>query len=408
MHCKNQIRILRVIARLNIGGPALHAISLSSKISKNLYRTLLVCGNVSPGEGDMSYLAKDEGIEPYLIPKLGREISVIDDFKSFKELRRIIKRFRPDIIHTHTAKAGTLGRLAGISFNLFRGQKNRIKLVHTFHGHIFHSYFGALKTLFFIQAERFLARLTDRIIVISSRQRRDICQRFRITGPERVREILLGFDLSRFAKASNDGSMFRSKYLPQAENNVMVVGIIGRLTRVKNHRMFLETVKYLKDSGKIDLFRFLIVGDGELKEELIKYSRELAIQDFITFIDWQKNMPSVYKAMDIVALTSLNEGTPVTLIEAMAAGIPVVATDVGGVRDILGVANGKIDGFERTQNGILIPSGNSEVLAKALLYLHEDKENPKKMAGHAKEFALKKFPMERLVKDMESLYSDLV
>ena len=188
----------------------------------------------------------------------------------------------------------------------------------------------------------------------------------------------------------------------------MVVGIIGRLTHVKNHRMFLESVKYLKDCRKIDLFRFLIIGGGELKKELVNYSIELAIQDFVTFIDWQKDMPSVYKAIDIVALTSLNEGTPVTLIEAMAAGTPLVATDVGGVRDTLGIADDKIEGFRPTQNGILIQPGKSESLAKALLYLYEDKERTKKMAGHAKEFALKNFSMERLVKDMESLYSDLV
>jgi glycosyltransferase involved in cell wall biosynthesis len=408
MHHKRQIRILRVIARLNIGGPAIHAISLSSKISEDLYRTLLVCGNISPGEGDMSYLARDEGIKPCLIPKLGREISLINDIKSFNEIKRIIKGFKPDIIHTHTAKAGALGRLAGMNFNLLRRKKNRIKLVHTFHGHIFHSYFGFLKTLFFIRAERFMAKFTDRIIVISSLQKRDICQRFRISTPDRVREIPLGFDLAPFAKSSNAGNMLREKYLPQLDSKVSVVGIIGRLTHVKNHRMFLEAVKNLKDSDKIRMFRFLIVGEGELKEELVNYSRELAIQEFVIFMGWQKDMPSVYNAMDIIALTSLNEGTPVTLIEAMASGKPVVATDVGGVRNILGHSDYKGTGFKSARHGIIIPSGCSDALAKALLYLRENGDRLTEMTENAKEFVLEKFSMERLVKDMESLYSELL
>ena len=403
------IRILRIIARLNIGGPAIQAISLSTELSKDLFKTLLVCGAVGANEGDMSYLARERGVHPRIISELGREISLHNDIKAFLALRRIIKDFGPDIIHTHTAKAGTLGRLAGISINLFRSPRNRIRLVHVFHGHIFHSYFGLLKTFIFIKIERFLARLTDRIIVISPLQQNDICQKYKIAKPEKVRKILLGFDLSRFVTREAPNNSIRRKYLPHDSHDKLLVGIIGRLTSVKNHRMLLEAVRCLKKEGKDQFFKFLIVGDGELRQDLMHYARELGVEDSIVFTGWQKDMASVYEALDIVILTSLNEGTPVTLIESMAAGRPVVATDVGGVRDLFGVVDEKKSkGFKQTQNGILVPSRKGEILAKALIFVMKNKEASKKMTENAREFVFNKYSIERLVKDTESLYSELI
>jgi len=403
------IRILRIIARLNIGGPAIQAISLSHDLSKDLYETLLVCGEVGPNEGDMSYLAREKGVEPHIIPEFGREISLHNDLKAFMALRRIIKNFKPDIIHTHTAKAGTLGRLAGISLNIFRSPRNRIRLVHIFHGHIFHSYFGLFKTFIFIKIEKFLARLTDRIIVISPLQQYDICQKFKIARPERVRMIPLGFDLSKFVTRETQNNSIRRRYLPHDSRSTLLVGIIGRLTPVKNHRMLLEAVRFLKDEGNDHFFKFLIVGDGELREDLMDYARELAVKDSIVFTGWQKDMTSIYHATDIVLLTSLNEGTPVTLIESMAAEKPVVATDVGGVRDLFGVVDEKAsNGFKLAQNGILVPSNRGKILARALVFLLKNREVSKKMAKHAREFVLRRYSMERLVKDIESLYSELI
>jgi glycosyltransferase involved in cell wall biosynthesis len=409
MSFKNPIRILRIIARLNIGGPAIQAISLSENLSKDLYRTILVCGKVEPHEGDMSYLAKEKGVQPYILPGLGREISPYSDLNAFKAIRKTIKRFRPHIIHTHTAKAGTVGRLAAISLNLSRKPGDRIRLVHTFHGHIFHSYFGFLKTFIFIQIERFLAKFTDRIIVISPLQQGDICRRFRIAGPEKVRIIPLGLDLSSFMDSESKGKNIRGKYLVNDSRETLLVGNIGRLTDVKNHRMLLEAVRYLKDEGKDNHFRFLIVGDGQLREELMEYSKELGVQESIVFTGWQKDMTSIYRAIDIVTLTSFNEGTPVTLIEAMAATKPVVATDVGGVRDLLGIIDKRsTHGYKLARNGILVPSGKGEILAKALLFLLENREVSKKMAEHAREFVVNRYSMERLVKDIKALYSQLI
>ena len=403
------IRILRIIARLNIGGPAIQAINLSGEFPENLYETLLVCGEVGPNEGDMRYLARERGVQPHILSGLGREISLFDDAKSFNALRRIVKQFKPHIIHTHTAKAGTLGRLAGISINLLRRNVQKIKLVHTFHGHVFHSYFGRLKTFVFVHIERLLGKFTDSIIVVSQTQQDDICRKYKIAGLEKVRVVPLGFDLSGFTSCEYKQNGNKNQSLPYDSGQVLLVGIIGRLTQVKNHRMFLDAIKCLKDNGSIDVFRFVVVGDGELKADLKRYSAELNIEDYVHFTGWEKDMPALLRSLDVVVLTSLNEGTPVSLIEAMAAAKPVVSTDVGGVRDLLGRTTTKsTGGYRLTQHGILVPSGEHEMLAHALRFISENRQLGKEMGANAREFVLENYSMEKLIKNIESLYMDLV
>ena len=194
------IRILRLIARLNIGGPAIQAITLSSELAGDQYQTLLVCGSLSPGEGDMTYLAIEKGVRRFIVKELGRNISLLDDLKSLFIIRKIIKRFKPDILHTHTAKAGTLGRLAVLSLRVPIFSSKTIRVFHTFHGHTFHSYFNRLKTFIFILVERFLARFTDRIIVVSEQQKEEICGTFKIAHEKKVQVIRLGLDLSAYGK----------------------------------------------------------------------------------------------------------------------------------------------------------------------------------------------------------------
>lgn len=410
MPTNRPIRILRIIARLNIGGPAIQAVSLTRFFSNRHYQTMLVCGKVGSSEGDMAYLAEEKGVTPYFIPELGREISFLNDFKAFITLRRIIKRFDPDVIHTHTAKAGSLGRLAALSLLIFRRRRyGHIRLIHTFHGHVFHSYFNRIKTFIFIRIERILSGFTDRIIAISPLQKKDICHNYRITNPKKVSMIPLGFDLTRFSGRINIENK-RGRYLSHDSESVLLVGIIGRLTQVKNHHMFLDAVGFLKSLEKEHFFRFLIVGDGVLKQDLIQYSAKLGILESVSFIGWQKDMPSIYNALDIVVITSFNEGTPVTLIEAMAAGKSVIATDVGGVRDLFSGINGtkQPEGYKLARNGILIPSGKSTILANALLFILENREAALKMSKHARGFVLKQYSMQRLVNDMESLYSELI
>jgi glycosyltransferase involved in cell wall biosynthesis len=409
MTTSQPIRILRIIARLNIGGPAIQAISLSDHLSRDGYKTLLVSGKVAPHEGDMAYLAAKRGVQPVILPEMGREITPLGDVKSLIDLRRIIKQFNPHIIHTHTAKAGTLGRLAGLSLNLIRRSNLKMRMVHTFHGHIFHSYFGSLRTRLFIQIEKFLSRFTDKIIVISPLQQHDICWRYGIAPPEKVKVIPLGFDLSGFKGRDDHRKEIRERLMPRDGQSVSLVGIIGRLTEVKNHRVLLEAAKCLKAMGKSEHYKFLVVGDGELRQDLITYAKELGVQNAVIFAGWQKDMPSIYEALDIIALTSLNEGTPVSLIEAMANARPVVATDVGGVRDLMGaIDEEKEDGYTLAQHGILVPSGDGEGLARALSFLHENRKVSDEMAKRGRDFVLNHYSVERLVKDIKSLYKEVL
>ncbi len=403
------IRILRAIARLNIGGPAIHVISLCDRLARDRYQTRLVCGKVGAHEGDMSYLAMGKGIDFVMVENLGRELSPLGDISALKELRTLAKEFDPDIIHTHTAKAGTLGRLTGMSLNAVRRKRSRIRLVHTFHGHVFHSYFGPLKSLAFVQVERFLAKFTDRIVVVSPLQKKEICDKYCIADPAKVRVIPLGFDLQGFKARSDSGTAMRKRLFPAAPDRITVIGIVGRLTGVKNHRMFLEAAKGLLEASGDQVYGFLIVGDGELSEELMNYAKELGVSRAVTFSGWQKDMAAVYNAMDVVVLTSLNEGTPVTLIEAMAARKPVVATEVGGVPDLLGsIDREEIEGYKVAERGLLVPSAKPIILTKALLHLNKHREWAGEMAEKASQYACKQFSVERLVKDMESLYEELM
>ena len=395
---KESIRILRVIARLNIGGPAIQAVTLSDLFSRGRFRTRLVCGQVGTHEGDMSYLGTSRQVDPVVLPTLGREISFFDDLRSFSELRKIISEFTPHIIHTHTAKAGFLGRLAGIRANARVIFGPKIKLVHTFHGHVFHSYFSSLKTSAFIQIERFLARFTDRIIAISSSQKRDICEIYKIARSERVQVVPLGFDLSSFERLSQP-----------AAQEVFSVGIIGRLTPVKNHRMLLATAKLLKDREQDSLFRFFVVGDGELKEDLAREVARLGIEKEVVFTGWQRDMAEVYQKLDAVVLTSLNEGTPVSLIEAMAAARPVIATDVGGVRDLMGeIDTERRQGYKLARHGVLVSSGDSKALVEALLFVLREKALALEMAEQARNHVLQTYSLERLARDMAAIYEGLL
>lgn len=346
----------------------------------------------------MSYLASSRQVDPVVLPTLGREISAFDDLRSFSELRKIIGEFNPHLIHTHTAKAGTLGRLAGISMNAQRVFGRKIRLVHTFHGHVFHSYFSPLKTAVFMKIERFLARFTDRIIVISATQGKDICETYGIAQPSQVQVVPLGFDLSGFGRLG-----------PPPAQGIFSVGIIGRLAPVKNHRMLFETVRILKDQGEEHAFNFFVVGDGELRETLTREATTLGIEKSVVFTGWQKEMPEVYRKLDAVVLTSLNEGTPVSLIEAMAVARPVIATDVGGVRDLMGqVDTERGEGYKLARHGVLVPSGDSRALAEALRFVKREKTLMMEMAERARKHVLQTYSLERLVGDMETLYEDLV
>ncbi|MDD4939047.1 MAG: glycosyltransferase [Candidatus Omnitrophica bacterium] len=393
-----KIKVLRIIARLNVGGPAIHTILLTEGLDKSRFQSLLICGSVGEGEGDMSDYAARKNVTPILIPELKRQLSLRDDLTAFFKLFNIIRRERPDIIHTHTAKAGALGRLAGILYNFLNLGKRRARLLHTFHGHIFEGYFDKIRTIFFIFIERSLAVFTDKIITVSESVKRELAG-LRVCGPGKISVIPLGLELEEFFRVKEAGG-----------SACQEIGIVGRLVPVKNHRLFLDAAARVIAGNPEARLRFKIIGDGEMRAELEKYSEELDIRDSVIFTGWQKDLAAVYSGLHIVALTSLNEGTPVSLIEAMACARPVVATDAGGVRDLLGNGAGAVyneAGFSILERGILVRQQDAGAFASALIIMLENAALKKKTAENAREFVKNKFLKTRLISDMEQTYSAL-
>src|SRR5260221_4275272 len=274
------MKMLRFIARLNVGGPARHVVWLTEGLQPFGYETLLVAGVVPPGEDDMSYVAAASGIQLLTLPQMSREISVKDALTIWK-LFRLMRSERPDIVHTHTAKAGTVGRVAGLMYRALSGKTRRCRFVHTYHGHVFHSYYGKFKTRLFLSIERFLARFaTDRIIVISEQQRREINEVFRVDRREQFAVIPLGIDLSAYAAWRDRRPRLRTE-LKLSEDEVLI-GIVGRVTEIKNHRMFLEAAALLKK--KIDShLRFVVIGDGNLKRDLEAQAKSLGFESAVLF-----------------------------------------------------------------------------------------------------------------------------
>ena len=393
---RRHTKIVRIIARLNVGGPAKHVVWLTSGLEAAKYRTLLVTGSVPPGEEDMGYFADEAGVTPVYIPEMSREISLKDAVTTWK-LFRLLLRERPDIVHTHTAKAGTVGRVAGLFYRwltpgVLIGRPRACKFVHTYHGHVFHGYYGRLKTGVFLTIERLLAKVvTDRLVVVSEQQRDEINKTFRVGRPDQIRVIRLGLDLNVFSNYASRRAQFRSQL--NVDDETVLVGIVGRLTEIKNHEMFLESVARLKRERA----RYVIVGDGSLRERLELKAKSLGIEKVVIFAGGRKDPEYFYPALDIVALTSRNEGTPLTLIEAMANGRPVIATLVGGVVDLLG-----------NDRGLGVRPDDVEAFAAGLRTLIKDKMLRDKLGRSGFEFVEQNYRKERLLEDIEDLYGELV
>ncbi len=395
-----KIKILRIIARLNIGGPAIHTVLLTEGLDKSRFESLLVCGSADKDEGDMLYYSLERNVKPIFVPELKRELNLFNDMMAFKKIFNIIKTEQPDIIHTHTAKAGTLGRLAGILYNLLNLFSNRrIRLVHTFHGHVFSGYFNKFKTKTFILIERFLAIFTSRIITISESIKKELIS-LGVSKEDKIKVIHLGLELEKLLNIPLNN-----------EHDSINIGIVGRLVPIKNHRLFLEAAaKVIADNPGLQL-RFKIIGDGELKRELEDYSHELSINRQVDFLGWQKDLVNIYSNLDVVALTSINEGTPVSLIEAMASGRAVVATDVGGVKDLLGgpinIDEEPKENFKILERGLLVKPGDCVSFAAALVFILQNNILRKAMGKRGRNFVKDRFTRERLIRDIENLYDSI-
>jgi len=382
----DRIRVARVIARLNIGGPAIHTILLTAGLDPARFESLLITGVEAEHEGNMLDLAAAKGVQPLVIPDLGREISPWRDLRTLWMLYRLFRRWRPSIVHTHTAKAGTVGRLAawlaGVPI-----------VIHTFHGHVFHGYFGPQKTRAFIYIEWVLARLSDRIVTVSEGQRTELAG-YGIAPLDKIAVVPLGFELDELFHCQPHRGELRAELGLAADTPL--VGIVARLTAVKNHHLFLKAARLIaqEEPGT----RFLVVGDGELRDELETRTRELGLEEQVLFLGWRSDMPRIYADLDVVALTSRNEGTPVSLIEGMAAGVPVVSTAVGGVPDI--VADGVC--------GYLVPPDDAAALARAIVALLRDKEKAQAMGQAGRQVVKARFSAERLIGDVERLYIQLL
>lgn len=396
------VRVLRIIARLNVGGPARHVVWLDQALAAIGFETLLVTGTVPPGEDDMGDFAASRGVVPFVIPSMSRELSP-SDVSTIWQLWRLMVRFGPDIVHTHTAKAGAAGRIAGLLYRFLTpaavvGRPRRVRFVHTYHGHVFHSYYGRWETRLFLAIERLLARLnTDRIVVLGEQQLREIRDRFRVGSPEKFVVVPLGIDFDDLRGEQHAGDALRAELgVASAET---VVGMAGRITPIKNHDLFLRIAA--RAAGQA---RFVIYGDGAERADLEKHAGGVLFAG-------TRAADAIYGSVDVVALTSRNEGTPLSLIEAMANGKPVISTAVGGVVDLLGpvtesvVENGAR--FEIRERGITAASDDEKGFAAGLTYLLRDAPLRRRLSENAKEYVEKTHSKERLVADILRLYRDL-
>ena len=399
------MKILRIIARLNVGGPARHVVWLTEKLNDEEFESVLIAGTVPKGEESMNYVAADHGVTPIFIEEMSRELSPKDAISLIKILREI-RRYKPDIIHTHTAKAGTVGRTAALLYKLVTPGAGKVRIVHTFHGHVFHSYYGRFKTGIFIAIEKFLARFaTDKIITISPQQFHEIHDEVGIGRAGQFAIVPLGIDVGVFDNSDESRQAIRDEI--DVSDADVLIGFVGRLTEIKDISLYLKVAAEVYKNDPTTPIRFAIVGDGHLREKLETEARELGIGDRVTFLGNRTDIENVYSALDIVALTSLNEGTPLSLIEAMAARRPVISTVVGGVRDLLGEIVEQKEGFGVYERGIGIPGRSISDYTKGLLYLVENGRLRKSLAEKGRAFVETKYSKERLVADIVEVYRSL-
>jgi glycosyltransferase involved in cell wall biosynthesis len=381
------IKILRLIARLNIGGPAIHVVLLTAGLDRQRFQTLLVSGRENPGEGSMLDYALARGVRPLLMPEIVGDFSLGPrEIKALIQLARLMGQERPDVVHTHTAKAGFLGRLAARLAGV-------PVIVHTFHGHVLHSYYGPAKNQLLQRMERLLARITDGLIAVSDQVKQDLVA-YGVAPAAKIQMVPLGLELDGFLNATAVAGAFRRELALNADERL--VGIVGRLFPIKNHRLFLEAAALVVQQEPS--VRFVIIGDGVLRPELEQQAQVLGIPERVIFTGWRRDLAPIYADLDVLAVTSKNEGTPVSAIEAMAAGCPVVATRVGGLPDLI------CDG----ETGCLVPPGDARALATAILRLLRDHQTARRLGQTAQTIARERYAVPRLIGDLERLYLDLL
>jgi glycosyltransferase involved in cell wall biosynthesis len=363
------------------------------------FETLLVVGEKEAHEKSADFLAEQMGVEYTTIGGMERAINPASDYFAYQRLKYLIKRFKPDIVHTHAAKPGALGRMAAAAMKV-------PVIVHTFHGHVFHSYFNSVKTNLFINTERYLARKSDAIIAISDQQKRELVNDFKIAPENKFRTVRLGLDLDKFrVNQAEKRYQFRQEF--GLKDDDIAIGIIGRLVPIKNHQLFIDGINHvLKSSSK--KIKAFIVGDGETRPDLEKQALDYQISfsthmtevdsSSLVFTSWRSDIDSINAGLDIVALTSFNEGTPVSLIEAQAANKAIVSTRVGGIQDVV------VDG----KTALLSDPDDTSSFCSNLLQLVEDDQLRDRLSQNSRHFVMENFSYQRLISDMSGLYYELL
>jgi len=383
----HRIRIVRVISRLNVGGPSLHVTALTAGLDPARFDSTLVTGTENPGEGSMLDLAEARGIKPVVIPEMVGEAQLKGrDAKAVVKLYRLLRAQRPHIVHTHTAKAGFLGRiaarLAGVPI-----------VVHTYHGHVLHGYYSHTKTQLLRRMEQALAHVTDAIVAVSDQVKRDLVA-YGVATPGKVEVIPLGLDLAPYADSAALRGQFRREL--ELSDTTPLVGIVGRIFPIKNHRLFLDAaVRIVATEPRA---RFIVVGDGVLRKAMEQHAHALGIRYSVVFASWRRDLPRIYADLDVLVVSSDNEGTPVSAIEAMAAGRPVVATRVGGLPDLI----------SDRKTGVLVPPRDPTALAAAVLELLRDEPFARALGQTASAAVVERFATARLLRDIQALYANLL
>ena len=385
-------KILRIINRFNLGGPTYNAAYLTKYLEPD-YETLLIGGQHDESEKSSMHILDNLGLKPIIIPEMQRSLNPYKDQIAFKKIQNIIKEFKPDIVHTHAAKAGALGRRAAYKMGV-----NQI--YHTFHGHVFHSYFGNFKTRIFKEIEKNLAKKSTKIIAISEIQKSELSKIHKICPENKIEVIPLGFDLERFnTDKDSKRKEFRKKW--NLKENEIAIGIIGRLVPIKNHKFFIDAIQEVLKNSKVPI-RAFIVGDGEEKQNIINYIKNKNLDFSLNYnpatfhlTSWIKEIDRVNSGMDIICLTSLNEGTPVSLIEAQASGKPIVSTKTGGIENIV----------LENKTALLSEKNDLHNFSKNLLSLINDSKKRKLFSKFGLEKS-KDFHYDQLVNNIKNLYEN--
>ena len=388
-------RVLRIINRFNLGGPTYNAAYLSKHLP-NEFETLLVGGEKDQSEDSSLYILTELNITPVIIPEMKRPLNFKNDRTAYRKIKKIIREFKPDIVHTHASKAGALGRLAA-------SQMKVPVIIHTFHGHVFHSYFSKAKTSFYKSIERNLAKKSTKIIAISELQKKELSEVHSICNPEKIEVIPLGFNLDKF-KENKDSKRCQFRTTWGISDDEIAIGIIGRLVPIKDHIFFLRVAKKVLNRTNKKI-KFIIIGDGEEKKRLLDFCKSENLpfdyctpsQNPVLFTSWIKDADIALSGLDIVCLTSLNEGTPVSLIEAQANGKPIVSTNVGGIENVV-IPN---------ETAFLSEVNDLNTYTQHLLKLIENKSIRHHFSSNGNH-VFEKFHYTRLGNDMAELYHRLL